>query len=185
MASVESLRNCCQTFWTYIFNYFPRYNFVEGGNIGIDERPHWATTFLFGVQHLLAMFGGNYNLLCKKQNIEYLGTVLVPRLAGFDPNTSLFFSGIGTLVFYIITGGKVPSFLGSSFAFLGVVQSATNYTPGSEGVNPEIGIALGGIIVCGLAYAVVAIVVIFIGYEWIEVMMPPIVTGNQPETNLN
>ena len=65
-----------------------------------------------GVQHLIAMFGA---------------TVLAPILMGFDPNVAILMSGIGTLIFFLITGGKVPSYLGSSFAFIGVVIAASGY----------------------------------------------------------
>jgi xanthine/uracil permease len=70
-------------------------------------------------------------------------TVLAPILMGFDPNLAIFMSGIGTLIFYFITGGKVPSYLGSSFAFIGVVIAATAYA--GTGANAHIGVALGGI----------------------------------------
>eukprot|EP01126_Amoeba_proteus_P065318 TRINITY_DN9267_c0_g5_i1.p1 TRINITY_DN9267_c0_g5~~TRINITY_DN9267_c0_g5_i1.p1 ORF type:complete len:443 (-),score=75.59 TRINITY_DN9267_c0_g5_i1:27-1355(-) len=111
---------------------------------------------------MLAMFGG---------------TVLVPMLAGFHPNTSLFFSGIGTIVFFIVTGGNVPSYLGSSFAFLGVIAASTGYVPGSGRSNPRIDVALGGIITAGAAYATVAVIVMVVGYHWIEYLLPPVVTG--------
>jgi putative pyrimidine permease RutG len=85
-----------------------------------------------GVQHVIAMFGA---------------TVLAPILMGFDPNLAILMSGIGTLIFFLITGGKVPSYLGSSFAFIGVVIAATAYA--GKGPNANIGVALGGIIACG------------------------------------
>ena len=81
----------------------------SGGVIGPDERLPWPQTSLMGIQHVIAMFGS---------------TVLAPILMGFDPNLAVFMSGIGTLIFFLITGGKVPSYLGSSFAFIGVVTGA-------------------------------------------------------------
>jgi hypothetical protein len=75
-----------------------------------DERLPWPQTAAMGVQHVIAMFGA---------------TVLAPILMGFDPNIAILMSGIGTLIFFLITGGKVPSYLGSSFAFIGVVIAAT------------------------------------------------------------
>ncbi|KAF1701669.1 pyrimidine utilization transport protein G [Pseudoxanthomonas suwonensis] len=133
----------------------------DGGVIAPDERLPWGQTGLMGVQHVIAMFGS---------------TVLAPILMGFDPNLAVLMSGIGTLVFFLITGGKVPSYLGSSFAFIGVVNVATGYVA-SQGANPNIGLALGGIIACGLVYTLVGVLVHVAGTGWIERLMPPVVTG--------
>ena len=70
----------------------------------------------------------------------------------------------------------MPSYLGSSFAFIGVVISATGYVAGS-GMNPNIPTALGGIVICGLIYAIVGLIVMSTGVRWIERLMPPVVTG--------
>ena len=131
-----------------------------GGVIGPDERLPWAQTGLMGIQHVIAMFGA---------------TVLAPILMGFDPNVAVLMSGIGTLIFFLITGGKVPSYLGSSFAFISVVIAATAYA--GKGPNANIGVALGGIIACGLVYTLVGVVVHLVGTGWIERFMPPVVTG--------
>ena len=131
-----------------------------GGVIGPDERLPWPQTGLMGIQHVIAMFGS---------------TVLAPILMGFDPNLAVFMSGIGTLIFFIITGGKVPSYLGSSFAFISVVIAATGYA--GKGPNENIGLALGGIIACGFVYMLVGLLVQVIGTRWIERFMPPVVTG--------
>ena len=131
-----------------------------GGVIGPDERLPWAQTGLMGIQHVIAMFGS---------------TVLAPILMGFDPNLAVLMSGIGTLIFFLITGGKVPSYLGSSFAFIGVVIAATAYA--GKGANANIGVALGGIIACGAVYTLVGLLVQAIGTRWIERFMPPVVTG--------
>ena len=133
---------------------------ANGGVIGPDERLPWPQTGVMGVQHLIAMFGA---------------TVLAPILMGFDPNVAILMSGIGTLIFFLITGGKVPSYLGSSFAFIGVVIAATGYA--GSGPNANIGVALGGIIACGLLYTLIGVVVQAIGTGWIERFMPPVVTG--------
>src|SRR5512145_2681373 len=91
----------------------------QGGVIAPDERLPWPQTAVMGVQHVIAMFGA---------------TVLAPILMGFDPNIAILMSGFGTLIFFLITGGKVPSYLGSSFAFIGVVIVATGYAgPGPNG----------------------------------------------------
>lgn len=133
---------------------------ANGGVIGPDERLPWPQTAVMGVQHLIAMFGA---------------TVLAPILMGFDPNVAILMSGIGTLIFFLITGGKVPSYLGSSFAFIGVVIAASGYA--GQGPNANIAVALGGIIACGLVYTLIGAVVQAIGTGWIERFMPPVVTG--------
>ena len=133
---------------------------ADGGVIGPDERLPWPQTTAMGVQHVIAMFGA---------------TVLAPILMGFDPNLAIFMSGIGTLIFYFVTGGQVPSYLGSSFAFIGVVIAATAYA--GKGPNANIGVALGAIIACGLVYTLIGAVVQAIGTGWIERLMPPVVTG--------
>lgn len=133
---------------------------AAGGVIGPDERLPWPQTAMLGVQHLIAMFGA---------------TVLAPILMGFDPNVAVLMSGIGTLLFFLFTGGKVPSYLGSSFAFIGVVIAATGYA--GPGPNANIGVALGGIIACGLLYFIIGAIVQAVGTGWIERLMPPVVTG--------
>ena len=132
----------------------------QGGVIAPDERLSWPVTAVMGVQHVIAMFGA---------------TVLAPILMGFDPNIAVLMSGIGTLIFFLITGGKVPSYLGSSFAFIGVVVAATGYA--GKGVNEQIGLALGGIMACGVLCALIGVTVQAIGTDWIERFMPPVVTG--------
>ena len=131
-----------------------------GGVIGPDERLPWPQTAVMGVQHVIAMFGA---------------TVLAPILMGFDPNIAILMSGIGTLIFFLITGGRVPSYLGSSFAFIGVVIAASGYA--GPGPNANLGVALGGIIACGALYFLIGLVVQAIGTGWIERFMPPVVTG--------
>jgi len=138
----------------------PASQLAGGGVVHIDERLPWPQTAAMGVQHVIAMFGA---------------TVLAPILMGFDPNLAIFMSGIGTLIFYFVTGGKVPSYLGSSFAFIGVVIAATGYA--GQGPNANIAVALGAIIVCGLLYALIGALVKAVGTRWIERLMPPVVTG--------
>jgi uracil-xanthine permease len=103
-------------------------------------------------------------------------TVLAPILMGFDPNVAILMSGIGTLIFFVMTGGKVPSYLGSSFAFIGVVIAASGYA--GPGPNANIGVALGGIVACGVVYTLIGALVQAIGTGWIERLMPPVVTGS-------
>lgn len=134
---------------------------TTGGVVAPDERLPWGPTFALGLQHVVAMFGS---------------TVLGPFLMGFDTNVAILMSGVGTLIFFLIVGGRVPSYVGSSFAFIGVVGAVTAYS--GSGPNPNIGIALGGIIACGLIYVLIGVVVHAIGAGWIERFMPPIVTGS-------
>jgi len=133
---------------------------AEGLVIAPDERLPWPQTTALGLQHVVAMFGSN---------------VLAPILIGFDPNIAVLMSGVGTLIFFVVTGGKVPSFLGSSFAFISVAIVATGYS--GKGLNTNIGPALGGIIACGAVYALIGVAVISAGTKWIERLMPPVVTG--------
>ncbi len=131
-----------------------------GGIIAPDERLPWGQTIVVGLQHVVAMFGA---------------TVLAPILMGFDPNVSILFSGIGTLIFFVIVGGRVPSYLGSSFSFIGVVIAATAYA--GKGANGNLSVALGGIIAAGVLYAIIGLVVMYSGTRWVERLMPPVVTG--------
>ena len=110
-------------------SYFPRWPVTRNAVVLPDERLPWATAVPMGVQHLVAMSGS---------------TILAPLLMGFDPNLAILFSGIGTLIFFLCTGGRVPSYLGSSFSFIAVVIAVTGYA--GSGPNANIGPALGGII---------------------------------------
>lgn len=140
--------------------YFTGWTLKTEGIIAPEERLPWGQSIFVGLQHVLAMFGS---------------TVLAPIIMGFDPNTAIFFSGIGTLIFFLVVGGRVPSYLGSSFSFIAVVIAASAYS--GKGLNTHIDVALGGIIAAGVVYAIIGIIVIFAGYKWIEYLMPPVVTG--------
>ena len=133
---------------------------TEGGVVGPDETLPLGQTLVMGVQHAVAMFGA---------------TVLMPLLMGLDPNLSILMSGVGTLLFFLVTGGRVPSYLGSSAAFVGVVIAVTGFN--GQGLNPHLSMALGGIIACGLVYTLIGFVVMKSGTRWIERLMPPVVTG--------
>ena len=140
--------------------YFPRWSLKTEGVILPDERLPAGQTVVLGLQHVVAMFGA---------------TVLAPILMGFDPNVAILFSGIATLIFFVAVGGRVPSYLGSSFAFIGPVLAATGATVGQA--NPNIGVALGGIIAAGVLYTIIGVIVMVAGHRWIERLMPPVVTG--------
>ncbi|MFM0323834.1 solute carrier family 23 protein [Caballeronia glebae] len=145
-------------------SYFPRWpvqpDAQEGRVVAPDQRLAWPQMIAMGIQHVVAMFGS---------------TVLAPLLMGFDPNLCIFMSGIGTLLFFVLVGGRVPSYLGSSFAFIGLVIAVTGY--GGHGPNLNIAVALGGIIACGVAYTIIGLIVAAVGTKWIEALMPPVVTG--------
>lgn len=138
----------------------PRWTLRTEGTILPDERLPAGPMLVLGLQHVVAMFGA---------------TALAPILMGFDPNVSILFSGFATLIFFVIVGGRVPSYLGSSFAFIGPVLAATGATIGAP--NPNIGVALGGIIAAGALYTVIGLVVALAGHRWVERLMPPVVTG--------
>ncbi|WP_282163474.1 solute carrier family 23 protein [Turicimonas muris] len=141
-------------------NYFPAWKLKQEGVIAPDERLPLSQTIAMGLQHVVIMFGS---------------TVLAPLLMGLNPNIAVLMSGIGTLVFFFIVGGQVPSYLGSSFAFIGVVIAATGYS--GSGPNPNIGIAMSGVVACGVVYALIGLIVMKTGVKWIERLMPPVVTG--------
>lgn len=145
-----------------IMGYFPQWKLKTDGIIAPDERLPANQMVALGMQHVVAMFGS---------------TILAPILMGFDPNVAVLMSGFGTLLFFIIVGGRVPSYLGSSFGFIGVVGAATGYVIGS-GANANIPVALGGIVVCGILYAIIGLIVMSTGVRWIEKLMPPVVTGS-------
>ncbi len=134
---------------------------ADGIVVAPDERLPWPQTVALGVQHVIAMFGG---------------TMLVPLIMGFDANVAILMSGVGTLIFFVVVGGKVPSYLGSSFSFAAVVLAVTGYA--GHGPNANIAVALGGIMACGAIYAAIGLVVVATGSGWIERLMPPVVTGS-------
>jgi uracil-xanthine permease len=119
-----------------------------------DERLGWGRTIGLGAQHVVAMFGA---------------TFLVPVLTGFPPATTLLFSGVGTVLFLLITGNRLPSYLGSSFSVIAPVTAAV----GSHGA----GSALGGLVAVGVVLIGIGVAVHFAGTRWIDLALPPVVTG--------
>jgi len=126
----------------------------SGEVVSTDERLSWPRTFGVGLQHIAAMFGA---------------TFLVPIITGLPPTTTLFFSGIGTLLFLIITQNKLPSYLGSSFAFLAPIAASVK--------SDDMATALGGVVATGVILAVVGLIVRSSGTGWIDWLLPPVVTG--------
>ena len=127
---------------------------APGEVVSTDERLSWPRTIGVGLQHIAAMFGA---------------TFLVPVLTGLPPTTTLFFSGVGTLLFLIITQNKLPSYLGSSFAFLAPIAAAVN--------KESMPAALGGVVATGVLLALVGLVAKMVGTAWIDWLLPPVVTG--------
>jgi uracil-xanthine permease len=137
-------------------------NVTAGAAVAPDERLSWPRTIGIGAQHVLAMFGA---------------TVAVPAITGLPPTATLFFSGIGTFLFLLITKNRVPSYLGSSFAFLAPLAAA-GVVAGDDLTAEAIARGLGGIVFAGVLLAIVGLVVNVVGTRWIEVLMPPVVTGS-------
>jgi uracil-xanthine permease len=127
----------------------------DGDVVKPGERLAWPLTIGIGVQHIAAMFGA---------------TFLVPIITGFPPSTTLFFSGVGTLIFLALTKNKVPSYLGSSFAFLAPIAAAMS--------NGGMAVALGGVVATGVILALVGLIVNAVGIGWINWLLPPLVTGS-------
>ena len=126
---------------------------AAGAVVEPDQRLTWPRTIGIGMQHVIAMFGA---------------TLLVPTVTGFPVTTTLLFSGIGTALFLIITRGRVPSYLGSSFAFIAPLTATQ-----ASGAAAQ----LGAVMSVGIVLAGVGFVVRFAGSRVIEAVMPPVVTG--------
>ncbi|MDR0312896.1 MAG: NCS2 family nucleobase:cation symporter [Treponema sp.] len=127
-------------------------------SLGPNVRPSLGKWIPLSFQHVFAMFGA---------------TILVPILTGLNPATALFTAGTGTLIFIICTGAKVPAFLGSSFAFIPPLIAIAG--PGS---GFGLAYAMGGAIVAGLFYCLVAFIIRLVGTKWLDRAMPPVVIGS-------
>lgn len=123
--------------------------------IDIQERPSMGRMLPLGLQHLFAMFGS---------------TVLVPFLLHVDPATALIMNGIGTLLYLFVTQGKIPAYLGSSFAFIAPVSSVLAAGLGFEA-------AKGAFIVFGLSFVILSLIVKYVGIKWIDILFPPAAMG--------
>lgn len=126
---------------------------APGAVVAPEERLSWGRTIGIGMQHVVAMFGA---------------TLLVPTLTGFPVNTTLLFSGIGTILFLLITRNRLPSYLGSSFAFIAPLTASQQYGIAAQA---------GSILVTGLVLVAVGIVVKAAGRRVLDAVMPPAVTG--------
>jgi len=126
---------------------------APGAVVAPEERLSWGRTIGIGMQHVVAMFGA---------------TLLVPTLTGFPVNTTLLFSGLGTILFLLITRNRLPSYLGSSFAFIAPLSASQQYGIAAQA---------GSILVTGLVLAVVGVAVKIAGRRVLDAVMPPAVTG--------
>lgn len=126
--------------------------------IQVDERLPFLKSLPLGLQHLFAMFGS---------------TVLVPFLFHVDPATIIFMNGVGTLLYIFVTKGKIPAYLGSSFAFISPTMIVLGHYHGLDGF----GYALGGYLVVGIVLTLVGIIIKFAGTSWIDILFPPAAMG--------
>lgn len=124
--------------------------------LDVDQRPSAGKGILLSFQHVFAMFGA---------------TILVPLILGMPVSVALFASGVGTLIYMISTGFKVPVYLGSSFAFITAMSLAMKEMGG------EVSAAQTGVILTGLVYVLVATSIRFVGTKWIDKLLPPIIIG--------
>ncbi len=124
--------------------------------VDVNEKPQMLKWLFLSIQHVFAMFGA---------------TILVPILTGFPVSVALFASGIGTLIYTFCTKGKVPVYLGSSFAYITAVVLAV------DAMGGNISAAQTGLMLVGLVYVIVAIVIKFVGKAWIDKLLPPVVIG--------
>ena len=124
--------------------------------IQVEEKVPLKLGIPLSIQHTFAMFSAS---------------VLVPYLLGISPAIALLMNGIGTLIFIFITKGKSPAYLGSSFAFISPALLVIN--------NPQLGYqyALGGFVITGILFMVVAVIIKFVGVRWIDVVLPPAAMG--------
>ncbi|MDI9589772.1 MAG: solute carrier family 23 protein [Acidobacteriota bacterium] len=124
--------------------------------IGVDDRVSPARAIPLGIQHMMSMFGS---------------TVLVPALTGLNPNVAIMCSGIGTVIYLLLTKNRIPSYLGSSFAFISPILAATAATG-------SVSTALSGVVAAGLVYFVVAGIIKLVGTDWLDVLLPPVLVAS-------
>jgi uracil permease len=136
---------------------------MQQRKVDIEERLPLLQSLPLSLQHLFAMFGA---------------TVLVPFLVGLDTSVTLFTSGVGTLLYILVTKGKIPAYLGSSFAFIAALTALLGVKPGVLAPADRISVAMGGCVVVGLVYIAVALVIGRFGTGWIDRLLPPVVIGS-------
>jgi uracil permease len=136
---------------------------VRTRTIDVNERLPLLQSLPLSLQNLFAMFGA---------------TVLVPFLVGLDTSVTLFTSGVGTLVYIAVTKGKIPAYLGSSFAFITGLSTLLAVSPGKIAPPDRIAVAMGGCVTVGLIYVAVALAIGRFGTAWIDRLLPPVVIGS-------
>lgn len=127
--------------------------------LDVHEKPKAAHWIALSIQHVLAMFGS---------------TVLVPILTGLPVSLALISSGIGTLFYIFVTKGKSPVYLGSSFAYIAPITSALALGGIADG---NYGAVSGGLMMVGIVYLIIALIIKFIGTDWLNKVLPPVVIG--------
>lgn len=123
--------------------------------IGVDDRVSVGRAIPLGIQHMMSMFGS---------------TVLVPVLTGLDPNVAIMCSGIGTICYLLVTGNKIPSYLGSSFAFISPIIAV--------GATRGLDAAMSGVVVAGLVFLAVAGIIKLVGTGWLDRLLPPVLVAS-------
>lgn len=123
--------------------------------IGVDDRVSVGRAIPLGIQHMMSMFGS---------------TVLVPVLTGLDPNVAIMCSGIGTICYLLVTRNKIPSYLGSSFAFISPILAV--------GATQGLDAAMSGVVVAGLVFLVVAGIIRLVGTGWLDRLLPPVLVAS-------
>ncbi|MGN0286768.1 MAG: uracil-xanthine permease family protein [Atopobiaceae bacterium] len=124
--------------------------------IGVDDRVSVGRAIPLGIQHMMSMFGS---------------TVLVPALTGLNPNVAIMCSGIGTILYLLVTKRKIPSYLGSSFAFISPILAATAATG-------SLHTALSGVVAAGLVFLLVAGIIKLVGTGWLDRILPPVLVAS-------
>jgi uracil permease len=127
--------------------------------IGVREKPTKGKWFALSFQHVFAMFGA---------------TILVPMATGLPISVALFSSGVGTLIYILCTKAKVPVYLGSSFAYIGVVAAVSGYAATGVGNYAS---AMTGLLAVGLIYVAISVIIKFVGTGWLHKALPPVVIG--------
>lgn len=127
--------------------------------IGVREKPSTGKWMALSFQHVFAMFGA---------------TVLVPMVTGLPIAVALFSSGVGTLIYILCTKAKVPVYLGSSFAYIGVIASVSGYEATGTGNYAS---AMTGLLAVGLIYVIIAVIIKFVGTGWLHKTLPPVIIG--------
>ena len=123
--------------------------------IGVSDRVSVGRAIPLGIQHMMSMFGS---------------TVLVPVLVGLNPNVAIMCSGIGTICYLLVTRNKIPSYLGSSFAFISPILAAVAATG-------SLHTALSGVVVAGLVFLAVAGIIKLVGTGWLDRLLPPVLVA--------